>query len=185
MDPNLTRCWKTKNPLYIKYHDEEWGIPLHDDSRLFELLILEGFQAGLTWELILNRREALNKAFANFDPQKVAKFTDEDVKCLLNNPQVIRNRLKIQAAVTNAQKFLEIQKEYGSFDKFIWQFVNHKPINHHFKNWDEMPAQTEESQNMSKELKKKGFKFVGPTICYAYMQAAGMVNDHLITCFRY
>jgi DNA-3-methyladenine glycosylase I len=185
MSSESTRCWSTKNPLYIKYHDDEWGVPLHEDNKLFELLILEGFQAGLTWELILNRREALDKAFANFNPRKVAKFTQDDVEQLLNNPKVIRNRLKIQAAITNAQKFLQIQKEYGSFDKFIWQFVNQKPITHNFKNWEEMPAQTKESESMSKELKKLGFKFVGPTICYAFMQAVGMVNDHLTTCFRY
>jgi DNA-3-methyladenine glycosylase I len=188
MNPNhetMTRCWSTKNPLYIKYHDEEWGFPLHDDKKLFEMLILEGFQAGLTWELILNRRQGLNQAFEGFDPQKVSEFNEQNITQLLANPQVIRNKLKIQAAINNAHKFLQIQEQSGSFDKYIWQFVNNEPITHNFKDWKEMPAQTPESQNMSKSLKKHGFKFVGPTICYAYMQAIGMVNDHLTTCFRH
>jgi DNA-3-methyladenine glycosylase I len=185
MEPNLVRCWQTSNPLYMKYHDEEWGVPLHDDQKLFELLTLEGFQAGLTWELILKRREALKKAFANFNPQKIAKFTELDQKRILNNPEVIRNKAKIQATINNAQKFLQTQKEFGTFDTFIWKFVQEKPVNHAFKDWKEMPSETEESKTMSKELKKRGFKFVGPTICYAFMQAVGMVNDHLTNCFRY
>ncbi len=185
MGPKLIRCWNSSNPFYLRYHDEEWGVPLHDDGRLFELLVLEGFQAGLTWELILNRREALRKAFADFNPAKIAKFTDEDVEHMLENTEIIRNKAKIVATIGNARLFLEVQKEFGSFDAFIWRFVQGKTINHAFKDWAEMPPETEESREMSKELKRRGFKFVGPTICYAFMQAVGMVNDHLIRCFRY
>jgi DNA-3-methyladenine glycosylase I len=179
------RCWSTQNPLYIKYHDEEWGTPVHDDRKLFELLALEGFQAGLTWELILKRRTALKEAFADFDLEKVAKYTVTKIQETLSNPKVIHNRAKVQATVNNAQKFIQIQNEFGSFDEFIWKYVNGKPLDHALKSMAEMPAQTEESRAMSKELKKRGFKFVGPTICYAFMQAVGMVNDHLTSCFRY
>jgi DNA-3-methyladenine glycosylase I len=185
MEHEPIRCWSTQNPLYIRYHDEEWGTPVHDDRKLFELLTLEGFQAGLTWELILKRRTALKEAFADFDPEKVAKYTATKIQETLTNPQVIRNRAKIHAAVNNAQRFLQIQCEFGSFDKFIWQFVNGKPEDHALKSMIKMPAQTEGSLAMNKELKKRGFKFVGPTICYAFMQAVGMVNDHLTSCFRY
>lgn len=185
MDKELVRCWNTENPLYIKYHDEEWGTPLHDNIRLFELLVLDGFQAGLTWELILKRREALRKAFDNFDPNKMAQYTDEDVQRLMNNPEVIRNKAKVLAAINNARRFKEVQNDFGSFDAFIWQFVGGKTIDHALKDYSHLPAQSEESKRMSKELKKRGFKFVGPTICYAFMQAAGLVNDHLVRCFRY
>ncbi len=185
MKSQQVRCWNTKNPLYIRYHDEEWGVPVHDDKKLFELLVLEGFQAGLTWELILKRREAFRKALADFNPMSIAKFSTADAENILRNPDVIRNRAKIQATINNAKQFIQIQNEFGSFDRFIWQFVNGKPIDHAFKSMSEMPGQTDESRSMSKELKKRGFKFVGPTICYAFMQAVGMVNDHLITCFRY
>jgi DNA-3-methyladenine glycosylase I len=185
MKPQLVRCWDTENPLYIRYHDEEWGVPVHDDTRLFEFLVLEGFQAGLTWELILKRREALREAFADFNPATIAKFSAAEVENILKNPNVIRNKAKIHATINNANRFIQIQKEFGSFDRFIWQFVKEKPIGHAFKSMSEMPPQTDESQAMSKELKKRGFKFVGPTICYAFMQAVGMVNDHLTTCFRY
>jgi DNA-3-methyladenine glycosylase I len=185
MEKKSTRCWNTDNPLYIKYHDEEWGVPVHDDRTLFEFLVLEGFQAGLTWELILKRREAMRKAFENFDPKKIAKYTSKDVERLLGNPRVIRNRAKISATVNNAQRFAEIQKEFGSFDAFVWRFVRGRVIDHSLKNFSGMPSESEESKAMSKELKKRGFKFVGPTICYAFMQAVGMVNDHLVHCFRY
>ena len=185
MKPHLTRCWNTENPLYIRYHDEEWGVPIHDDKRLFEMLVLEGFQAGLTWELILKRREAFKKAFAGFDPKAVAKFTTSDAENILSNPKVIRNRAKILATINNAAKFMEIQNEFGSFDKFIWQFVREKPMAHAFTFMSALPSQTVESCAMSRELKNRGFKFVGPTICYAFMQAVGMVNDHLVSCFRY
>jgi len=185
MESNSNRCWSSQNPLYIRYHDEEWGVAVHDDQKLFEMLVLEGFQAGLTWELILKRRESLKKAFADFSPKVVAKYTTKDMENILRNSSVIRNRAKVSATINNAQIFLRIQNELGSFDKFIWQFVNGKPIDHGFQLMSEMPAKTEESLAMSKELKKQGFKFVGPTICYAFMQAVGMVNDHLTSCFRY
>ena len=171
--------------MYMQYHDEEWGVPVHGDKKLFEMLTLEGFQAGLTWELILKRREDLKKAFSGFEPKAVANLTTADAEVILRNPAVIRNKAKILAAINNAAKFLEIQKDFGSFDKFIWQFVNGKPIAHAFRSFSEMPSQTDESRAMSRELKKRGFKFVGPTICYAFMQAVGMVNDHLVSCFRY
>ena len=185
MESNSNRCWSSQNPLYIRYHDEEWGVAVHDDQKLFEMLVLEGFQAGLTWELILKRRESLKKAFADFSPKVVAKYTTKDMENILRNSSVIRNRAKVSATINNAQIFLRIQNELGSFDKFIWQFLNGKPIDHGFQLMSEMPAKTEESLAMSKELKKQGFKFVGPTICYAFMQAVGMVNDHLTSCFRY
>jgi DNA-3-methyladenine glycosylase I len=181
----FARCWKTDNPLYIKYHDEEWGVPVHDDRTLFEFLVLEAFQAGLTWELILRRREAMKKAFDNFDPKKIAKYTEKDVKRLLGNPCVIRNRAKISATVNNARRLAGIQKEFGSFDAFVWRFVRGRVIDHSLKDFSSMPSESEESKEMSRELKDIGFKFVGPTICYAFMQAVGMVNDHLVHCFRY
>jgi len=185
MARKLKRCWNTDNSLYVKYHDEEWGVPVHDDRTLFEFLTLEGFQAGLTWELILKRREALRKAFDNFTPEKIARYSDEDVKRLVANPDVIRNRAKILAAINNAVRLKEVQKEFGSFDAFVWKFVQGKTLNNTLTNFSNMPTETEESRMMSKEMKKKGFKFVGPTICYAFMQAVGLVNDHLIDCFRY
>ena len=185
MKNKLKRCWNTDNPLYVKYHDEEWGVPVHDDRTLFEFLTLEGFQAGLTWELILKRREALRKAFDNFNPEKIARYNDEDVKRLMANPNVIRNRAKILATINNAIRLKEVQKEFGSFDAFVWKFVQGKTLNNAFTDFSNIPAETEESKTMSKEMKKRGFKFVGPTICYAFMQAVGLVNDHLIYCFRY
>ena len=181
----MKRCWNTDNPVYVKYHDEEWGVPVRDDRTLFEFLTLEGFQAGLTWELILKRREALRKAFDNFNPEKIARYNDEDVKRLMANPNVIRNRAKILATINNAIRLKEVQKEFGSFDAFVWKFVQGKTLNNAFTDFSNIPAETEESKTMSKEMKKRGFKFVGPTICYAFMQAVGLVNDHLIYCFRY
>ncbi len=185
MNAKLKRCWTTESPLYIRYHDEEWGVPLHDDKKLFEFLILDGFQAGLSWSLILKRRDTLREAFDNFDPEKVAKYSFDDVNRIMNAPGIIRNKTKISSAVNNAQQFLKIQAEFGTFDVFIWQFVKGKPINNAFNSFSEVPAETEESRAMSRELKKKGFKFVGPKICYAFMQAAGLVNDHLVWCFRH
>ena len=185
MEKKPIRCWNTDNPLYVKYHDEEWGTPVHDDRTLFEFLTLEGFQAGLTWELILKRRVALRRAFDNFNPDKIARYADEDVKRLMNDPGVIRNRAKILATINNAGRFREVKKEFGSFDAFIWQFVQGRTINHALRDFSNLPAESEESRAMSRELKKRGFKFVGPTICYAFMQAVGMVNDHLVHCFRY
>jgi DNA-3-methyladenine glycosylase I len=179
------RCWNTDDPLYLKYHDEEWGTPVHDDRTLFEFLTLEGFQAGLTWELVLKRRAALKKAFDNFNAEKIARYADKDVERLMNDRGVIRNRAKILAAINNAERVKEVRKEFGSFDAFIWKFVQGKTINHALRDFSDLPAESEESRTMSKELKKRGFKFVGPTICYAFMQAVGMVNDHLVHCFRY
>jgi DNA-3-methyladenine glycosylase I len=185
MSATLKRCWNTEKPLYMKYHDEEWGVPLHDDKKLFEFLILEGFQAGLSWWIILERRNAFREAFDNFNPEKIAKYSPENLNRIMNSPGVIKNKAKILSAVTNAQQFLKIQKEFGSFNAFIWQFVNGKTINNNLKSSAEIPAETEESRAMSRELKNRGFKFVGPTICYAFMQAVGLVNDHLIGCFRH
>lgn len=180
------RCqWCGDDPLYTKYHDDEWGVPLHDDQRLFEMLILEGAQAGLSWITVLRKRENYRRAFDNFDAEKIARYDEQKVASLLQNPGIIRNKLKIRAAVTNAQSFLEVQEEYGSFDTYIWQFVDGKPITNSYKDLHEIPAKTKESDAMSKDLIKRGFKFVGSTICYAHMQATGMVNDHVVSCFRY
>jgi len=169
----------------IKYHDREWGVPVHSDRLLFEYMILDAFQAGLSWRTVLNKRENFRIAFDNFDPRKISKYGKKDYERLLSDPGIIRNRAKINAAITNAQRFLEIQKEFGTFDKYIWQLVGGKSIIHKFKKLLEIPAKTKESEEMSKDLIKRGFKFAGSTICYAFMQAAGLVNDHLITCFRY
>ncbi|MDL2292568.1 DNA-3-methyladenine glycosylase I [Acholeplasma sp. OttesenSCG-928-E16] len=180
------RCpWAGDDPIYIKYHDEEWGIPLHDDNKLFEFLILEGMQAGLSWLTVLKKRQNFRDSFDNFDPQIVSTYDDEKIKELLKNEGIIRNRLKIHAAINNAKEYLKIQEEFGSFDKYIWKFVNNKPIINHFKKMEEIPASTSLSDLISKDLKKRGFKFVGSTIIYAFMQATGMVNDHLTSCFAY
>ncbi len=182
---SLQRCpWPT-DAQYIAYHDEEWGTPLHDDTALFELLILEGAQAGLSWHTILKKRENYRVAFDHFDAEKMARYNDRKVAELLANPGIVRNRLKIAAAVGNAKAFLAVKKEFGSFDKYIWQFVQHRPLQNERKSSREVPARTPESDAMSKDLLKRGFKFVGSTICYAYMQATGMVNDHLTTCYRH
>ncbi|SKC80943.1 DNA-3-methyladenine glycosylase I [Maledivibacter halophilus] len=180
------RCgWAGNDPIYIKYHDKEWGVPVHDDIKHFEFIVLEGAQAGLSWITILKRRENYIKAFDGFDPEKVAKYDEKKIEKLLQNKGIIRNRRKVEAAVVNAGAFLKVQREFGSFDKYIWQFVGGKVIKNRWESLSEVPAKTKESEEMSKDLKKRGFKFVGPTICYAYMQAAGMVNDHLVDCFRY
>ena len=182
----LTRCpWCTKDPLYVRYHDEEWGVPLHDDSLLFEFLMLEGAQAGLSWLTILKRREGYRNAFANFDAHKVARFTPAKVERLLTDPGIIRHRLKIEAAVSNARAFLKIQEVFGSFDHYSWRFVDGKPVQNRWRGLDQIPASAQISDKFSKDLKQRGFRFVGPTIVYAHMQATGMVNDHLISCFRY
>lgn len=170
---------------YTRYHDEEWGVPVHDDNKHFEFLILEGAQAGLSWATVLKRREGYRSAFAAFDPEKVAAFDEQKVEELLQYEGIIRNRLKVRSAVTNAQKFLEIQEEFGSFDAYIWQFVDGKPIINHWDSLKDVPATTRESDALSKDLKKRGFKFVGSTIMYAYMQACGLVNDHTTDCFRH
>jgi DNA-3-methyladenine glycosylase I len=179
------RCeWAGSEPS-IAYHDEEWGVPQHDDQRLFELLILEGAQAGLSWTTILNKRAGYRRAFDNFDARRVARYDQRKVKQLLANPEIVRNRLKIHAAIQNAKVFLAVQKEFGSFDRYLWQFVGNRPIQNARKTISEIPARTAESDALSKDLLKRGFKFVGSTICYAYMQAIGMVNDHMVGCFRY
>jgi len=180
------RCdWPGENKLMIEYHDTEWGVPLHDDRKLFEFLLLDNAQAGLSWQTILNKRENYRKAFNNFDPAKIACYNKRKITSLLNNPGIVRNRLKVQSAMTNARAFLEIQSEFGSFDTYIWQFVNGIPICNHWKTLKDIPATSPESDAMSKALKKRGFKFVGSTICYAFMQSTGMVNDHLVCCYRH
>ena len=182
----MRRChWVTDDPVYINYHDELWGVPVHDDKKLFEFIILEGAQAGLSWLTILKRISGYKKAFADFDVEKVARFTPEKIKTLLSDPGIIRNKLKVNAAVSNARAFIKIQEEFGSFDNYSWRFVDGKPIINRFKTHDEIPAVTKESNAFSKDLVQRGFKFVGPTIIYAHMQAVGMVNDHLVSCFRY
>ncbi len=189
MPKSVIRCpWCENSPLgalYLDYHDHEWGVPVHDERTLFEFLILEGAQAGLSWSTILAKRENYRKAFADFDPAKVAKFTDAKLAFLLQDPGIVRNRLKVASAVVNAHAFLAVQKEFGSFDAYIWSFVGGKPIVNRWTAMSGVPATTTESDAMSKDLKKRGFKFVGSTICYAFMQATGMVNDHLINCIRY
>ena len=180
-----TRCAWATTPLGIAYHDAEWGVPLHDDRRLFEFLILEGAQAGLSWELILQKREAYRVAFDGFDPEKVAAYGDHEVADLLANPGIVRNRLKVAAAIGNARAFLEAQQEFGSFDAYIWRFVGGSPVRNARGALADIPAKTPESEAMSRELRRRGFRFVGPTICYAFMQATGMVNDHTTDCFRY
>ena len=180
------RCeWCGSDPVYVAYHDDEWGVPVHDDRLLFEFLILEGAQAGLSWITILKKREGYRKAFAGFDVEKVARFTEAKCEKLLLNPAIVRNRLKVKSSVTNAQAFLKVQEEFGSFDNYIWRFVEGKPIVNRFKSMKDIPAKTDISDAMSKDLKQRGFKFVGSTICYAHMQATGMVNDHTMDCFRY
>lgn len=183
---NDARCpWCLSFEDYIRYHDEEWGVPVHDDNKHFEFLILEGAQAGLSWATVLKKREGYRKNFANFDPVKVARFTETKMEKILTDPGIIRNRLKVAAAVNNAKRFLALQKEFGSFDKYIWSFVNGKPIVNKLKTLKEAPATSKESDALSKDLLKRGFKFVGSTIIYAHMQACGLVNDHLVDCFRY
>jgi DNA-3-methyladenine glycosylase I len=182
----LQRCpWAASDPLYRKYHDWEWGIPVHRDRKLFEMLILEGAQAGLSWITILKKRPAYKKAFDGFDPNKIARYDSRKIERLLKNDGIVRNRLKIEAAVKNARAFLRVQKEYGTFNKYIWQFVGGSPRQNVWDSLKQIPATTRESDAMSKDLKRRGFTFVGPTICYAFMQAVGMVNDHITACFRH
>ncbi len=181
----MYRCeWATNENMH-KYHDEEWGVPVHDDAVHFEFLMLEGAQAGLSWSTVLNKRENYRKAFSNFDPTKVAKYTEKDIEKLLQNPGIIRNKLKVRSAINNAKRFLEVQKEFGTFDKYIWSFVNNKQIDGKRKSIKDLPATSDESDALSKDLKNRGFKFVGSTIMYAHMQAVGMVNDHEIRCFKH
>lgn len=185
-DMRMKRCaWANADQLLLEYHDKEWGVPIHDDTKLFEFLVLEGTQAGLSWLTILKKRENYRKAFVSFDAEKVARYDTEDLERLLANPGLIRNRMKITAAITNARKFLEIRNEFGSFDRFVWQFTHGKSIRHSFKSLATVPARSSNSDLMSRALQKRGFKFVGSIICYSFMQAVGMVNDHITTCFRY
>jgi DNA-3-methyladenine glycosylase I len=181
------RCpWPIEgDELYIKYHDEEWGVPVHDDRRIFEFLVLESFQSGLSWRTILYKRENFRKAFAGFDFRKVAKFGERDYRRLMGDAGIVRNRLKIQSAINNAKKFLEVRQEFGSFDKYIWGWVDGAPLIGRRKTMKDMPAKTEVAEALAKDLKKRGFRFLGPTVVYAHMQAAGMVNDHMVSCFRY
>jgi DNA-3-methyladenine glycosylase I len=185
MDEKIRCEWAGSDPLYVAYHDEEWGVPVHDDRILFEFLILEGAQAGLSWSTILNKREGYRRAFDGFDPQKVAAYDEDKIAQLLADPGIVRNRLKVRSAVQNAQAFLRIQEEFGSFDAYVWQFVGGQPIHNSWQSLSDIPAETEQSRALSKDLKKRGFNFVGPTIMYAFMQAVGMVNDHVVDCFCY
>jgi DNA-3-methyladenine glycosylase I len=184
-NPTLPRCgWATSDPLYLAYHDEEWGVPVHDDRRLFEMLILEGAQAGLSWITILKRREGYRRAFEGFDPGRIARYGKRDVARLLKDPGIIRNRAKVEATIKNAQAYLALAEEAGSLDRFLWQFVGGKPRINRWRTLKEIPAETPESKALSKELKRRGFGFVGSTICYAFMQAVGMVDDHVLSCFK-
>ena len=180
----LNRCSWAKSPIEVSYHDREWGVPLHNDRRLFEFLVLEGAQAGLSWVTILKKREAYRRAFADFEIRKVAQFTPEKIEHLVQDPGIIRNRLKIESAVLNAKLSLAVQEEFGSLDAYLWQFVEGVPVHNRWESWEHVPSVSVESNLMSKSLKKRGFKFIGSTICYALMQAVGMVNDHVIGCFR-
>lgn len=180
------RCsWPNNDPLMTKYHDTEWGVPVYDDRKLFEFLVLDAFQAGLSWSIVLKKRDNFRNAFDNFNPERIAQYNSKDVKRLLANEGIIRNRLKIEATSINAREFLKVKKEFRSFRRFIWQFTNYTTIQNKFRTLGELPAKTKESDAMSIDMKRRGFKFVGSMICYAFMQAAGMVNDHMVTCFRY
>jgi DNA-3-methyladenine glycosylase I len=185
-EPALRRCgWVTEDPLYLAYHDREWGVPVHDDRRLFEMLVLEGAQAGLSWITILKRREGYRRAFDGFDPERVARYGERETAALLADPGIIRNRAKVAAAITNARAVLAVREELGSLDRLIWSFVGGRPRRNRWKALGEVPPETPESKAMSRELKRRGFAFVGPTVCYAFMQACGLVNDHVTGCFRY
>jgi len=181
-----SRCgWSTSDPIYTEYHDKEWGVPLHDDRKLFEMLVLEGAQAGLSWITILRKRENYRKAFGGFRPERIAKYDKRAVRRLLTDDGIVRNRLKIEATIQNAKAFLRVRKEFGSFDRYIWSFVNGTPVQNSWKSLRHVPPQSLESRAMSNDLRRRGFNFVGPTICYAFMQSSGMVNDHIMTCFRH
>lgn len=185
MTKNIKRCaWADKDDLFRKYHDKEWGVPVYNDRKIFEFLVLESAQAGLSWAIVLKKRANYKKAFAGYDPKKVAKFTAKHVAQLLNNPGIIRNRAKIQAAINNAQKFLEVKKEFGTFSKYMWGFVKNKPIVHKIKTLKDYPVKIKEAEDWALDLKKRGFKFLGATVCYAHMQAVGMVNDHMQDCAK-
>jgi len=184
-EPEIRCAWAGDDPLYVEYHDQEWGVPVHDDRKLFEMLTLEGAQAGLSWITILKKRENYRRAFDGFVPERVASYGEDDVRRLLENPGIVRNRLKVRSAITNARAFLAVQEEQGSFDRFLWSFVDGEPVANAWKSVAEVPARTPTSDALSKELERRGFKFVGSTICYAYMQAVGLVDDHTVDCFLY
>lgn len=183
--PTVRCAWVGDDPLYVAYHDEEWGVPVHEDRRLFEFITLEGAQAGLSWITILRKRENYRRLFAGFDPQVVARFDEKKIAALLQDPGIVRHRLKVQSTVTNARAFLDVQAEFGSFDAYLWRFVDGEPIQNAWQTVEEVPAETAVSRTLSQDLKRRGFRFVGPTICYAFMQAVGMVNDHTVDCFRH
>jgi DNA-3-methyladenine glycosylase I len=185
MDKKNTCSWPGEDSLMIAYHDEEWGVPLHEDRKLFEYMVLDAFQAGLSWSIVLRKREGFRRAFDRFDFKKIARYNEEKIRQLLDDEGIIRNQLKIRATVNNAKRFIEVRKEFGTFDRYIWRFTGGKPILNNWSRVGQIPAQSSESDAMSEDLRKRGFKFVGSTICYAFMQAAGMVNDHLVNCCRY
>ena len=180
----MKRCDWVYDDIHIKYHDTEWGVPLHNDRKLFEFLVLDSMQSGLSWKIILNKRNSFRKAFHNFDPKKISNYSENDIERLLADKGIIRNRRKIESAINNAERFLETKKEFKTFDSYIWSFVDYKTKKNCFKQWSDIPAVTQESETMSKDMKQRGFSFVGPTVCYAFMQTVGMVNDHLMGCFR-
>ena len=180
----MNRCDWVSDKIHIKYHDTEWGVPLHNDRKLFEFLVLDGMQAGLSWKIILKKRTALRKAFDMFDPKKISTYSKDDITQLLSNKEIIRNEQKIKSVINNASKFLETKSEFGTFDSYVWSFVNYKSQINQFKRWQDIPSSSKESEKMSKDMKERGFTFVGPKICYAYMQTIGMVNDHILSCFR-
>jgi len=185
LDHNMNRCSWVSDDIHIKYHDDEWGVPLHNDKKLFEFLILDGMQSGLSWKIILNKRSSFKKAFDNFDPNKISLYEKNDVKKLLSNKEIIRNQRKIESVINNAKKYLEIKKEFKTFDLYIWSFTNYKTKKNKYKKWSHIPTISKESIKMSTDMKKRGFTFVGPIVCYAFMQTVGLVNDHLTTCFRH
>ncbi len=180
----MKRCDWVFDEIHIKYHDNEWGVPLHNDRKLFEFLVLDGMQSGLSWKIILNKRNSFRKAFDNFNPKKISCYTKEDIDRLLLNEGIIRNKRKIESVINNAQRFLDTKREFGTFDSYVWSFVNYKTKKNSFQKWADIPTSTKESELMSQDMRKRGFTFVGPTICYAFMQTVGMVNDHLVKCFR-
>ena len=185
LDDNMSRCSWVSDDIHIKYHDTEWGVPLHDDKKLFEFLILDGMQSGLSWKIILNKRSSFKKAFNNFDPKKISKYTKKDVDRLLLDKGIIRNRKKIESIINNSIKFLETKKAFKTFDSYIWSFSNYETKKNRFQKWSEIPTFSKESEKMSIDMKTRGFTFVGPIVCYAFMQTVGLVNDHIMTCFRY
>lgn len=180
----MKRCDWVSCEIHEKYHDTEWGVPLHDDRKLFEFIVLDGMQSGLSWSIVLKKRESFQKAFDRFEPKKISKYSENEIEHLLSNDGIIRNRRKIESAVNNAKMLLDVKSDFGTFDSYVWSFVNHKTIKNKFHRWDDIPAVSKESETMSVDMKKRGFTFVGPTVCYAFMQTVGMVNDHLIGCFR-